>query len=111
MGGFLAYQQMLDAVNPLIDGMNLAAKEGPVVNQLNEVLVLSRTTGAFQEMCRASPHFTDRSGGDGRGPLPGPGVVSRRTAPQSKIARRIVTNVRIRSGARIDRSNDRLYTL
>jgi trehalose 6-phosphate synthase len=34
-------------VNPIIDGMNLVAKEGLVVNQRNGVLVLSRTAGAF----------------------------------------------------------------
>jgi trehalose 6-phosphate synthase len=37
-------------VNPLIDGMNLVAKEGPIVNQRNGVLVLSRTSGAFQQL-------------------------------------------------------------
>jgi trehalose 6-phosphate synthase len=41
-------------VNPLIDGMNLVAKEGPVVNQRNGVLVLSRTAGAFQQLGRAA---------------------------------------------------------
>jgi trehalose 6-phosphate synthase len=37
-------------VNPIIDGMNLVAKEGPVVNQCNGILVLSRTAGAFQQL-------------------------------------------------------------
>src|SRR5436305_4750977 len=41
-------------VNPIIDGMNLAAKEGPVVNQCKGVLVLSRTAGAFQQLGKAS---------------------------------------------------------
>jgi len=41
-------------VNPIIDGMNLVAKEGPVVNQRNGVLVLSRTAGAFQQLGKAS---------------------------------------------------------
>src|SRR5438132_3552727 len=41
-------------VNPIIDGMNLVAKEGPVVNQRNGVLVLSRTAGAFQQLANAS---------------------------------------------------------
>jgi trehalose 6-phosphate synthase len=35
-------------VNPILDGMNLVAKEGPIVNQKKGVLVLSRTAGAYQ---------------------------------------------------------------
>ena len=51
----LAAMQFYDVllVNPIIDGMNLVAKEGPVVNQRNGVLVLSRTAGAFQQMGKA----------------------------------------------------------
>jgi trehalose 6-phosphate synthase len=41
-------------VNPIIDGMNLVAKEGPVVNRQNGVLVLSRTAGAFQQLGKAA---------------------------------------------------------
>ena len=41
-------------VNPIIDGMNLVAKEGPVVNERNGVLVLSRTAGAFQQLGKAA---------------------------------------------------------
>lgn len=37
-------------VNPLIDGMNLVAKEGPIVNKNDGVLLLSRTSGAFQQL-------------------------------------------------------------
>jgi trehalose 6-phosphate synthase len=52
----LAAMQFYDVllVNPLIDGMNLVAKEGPGVNQNNGVLVLSRTAGAFQQLGRAA---------------------------------------------------------
>ena len=39
-------------VNPIMDGMNLVAKEGPIVNQRNGILVLSRTAGAFQELAK-----------------------------------------------------------
>jgi trehalose 6-phosphate synthase len=48
--------QFYDAllVNPVIDGMNLVAKEGPVVNKNNGVLVLSRSSGAFQQLAEAS---------------------------------------------------------
>ena len=41
-------------VNPIIDGMNLVAKEGPIVNKNNGVLVLSRTAGAFQQLEKAA---------------------------------------------------------
>ena len=52
----LAAMQYYDVllVNPIIDGMNLVAKEGPVVNQKNGVLVLSRTVGAFQQLAKGS---------------------------------------------------------
>lgn len=40
-------------VNPLLDGMNLVAKEGPLVNGTKGVLVLSRNAGAFDEL---GPH-------------------------------------------------------
>jgi trehalose 6-phosphate synthase len=52
----LAAMQFYDVllVNPIIDGMNLVAKEGPIVNLRNGVLVLSRTAGAFQQMGKAS---------------------------------------------------------
>jgi len=48
----LQYYDVL-LVNPIIDGMNLVAKEGLVVNQRNGVLVLSRTAGAFQQLAKA----------------------------------------------------------
>ncbi|HLI90548.1 MAG TPA: trehalose-6-phosphate synthase [Ktedonobacteraceae bacterium] len=52
----LAAMQFYDVllVNPIIDGMNLVAKEGPVVNQRDGVLVLSRTAGAFQQLAKGS---------------------------------------------------------
>lgn len=51
----LAAMQYYDVllVNPIIDGMNLVAKEGPAVNQRQGVLVLSRTVGAFQQLGKA----------------------------------------------------------
>jgi trehalose 6-phosphate synthase len=39
-------------VNPLFDGMNLVAKEGPAVNRRDGVLILSRNAGAFAELGR-----------------------------------------------------------
>ncbi len=37
-------------VNPLVDGMNLVAKEGVLVNQRDGVLVLSESAGAYEEL-------------------------------------------------------------
>ena len=37
-------------VNPLVDGMNLVAKEAVVVSQRDAVLILSETAGAFDQM-------------------------------------------------------------
>jgi trehalose 6-phosphate synthase len=41
-------------VNPIIDGMNLVAKEGAAVNETDGVLVLSRTAGAFHQLAKGS---------------------------------------------------------
>jgi trehalose 6-phosphate synthase len=40
-------------VNPVMDGMNLVIKEGPVANTRNGALVLSRTAGAYQQLAGA----------------------------------------------------------
>ena len=40
-------------VNPMRDGLNLVAKEGPLVNDNDGVLALSREAGAFEELRRA----------------------------------------------------------
>lgn len=37
-------------VNAIVDGMNLVAKEGPIVNQRNGVLILSERAGARQQL-------------------------------------------------------------
>jgi trehalose 6-phosphate synthase len=48
----LAAMSMYDVllVNPLADGMNLVAKEGPMLNDHGGVLVLSREAGAYAEL-------------------------------------------------------------
>ena len=48
----VAAMQLYDVllVNSLADGMNLVAKEGPVVNRCNGVLILSERTGARQQL-------------------------------------------------------------
>ena len=48
VAGLQIYNVLL--VNSITDGMNLVAKEGPIVNQRNGVLVLSERTGAFQQL-------------------------------------------------------------
>jgi trehalose 6-phosphate synthase len=46
-----AYKQFdVLQVNSVFDGCNLVAKEGPVVNERNGVVVLSENTGAFEEL-------------------------------------------------------------
>jgi trehalose 6-phosphate synthase len=48
----LAAYAIYDAlmVNPVFDGMNLVAKEGPLLNRRHGVLILSRTAGASAEL-------------------------------------------------------------
>lgn len=41
-------------VNPIADGMNLVAKEGPAVNDIDGVLILSRNAGAWYELGHAA---------------------------------------------------------
>lgn len=41
-------------VNPIVDGMNLVAKEGPVVNERDGVLILSEGAGASEELGEAA---------------------------------------------------------
>ncbi len=41
-------------VNPVRDGLNLVAKEGPLLNTRDGVLALSREAGAFDELGRAA---------------------------------------------------------
>ncbi|MGI8407946.1 MAG: alpha,alpha-trehalose-phosphate synthase (UDP-forming) [Actinomycetota bacterium] len=48
LGAYRVYDVLL--VNPLMDGMNLVSKEGPVVNERDGILVLSKGAGSYQEM-------------------------------------------------------------
>jgi trehalose 6-phosphate synthase len=48
VAGLVRYDVLL--VNPVKDGMNLVAKEGPLVNQRDGVVCLSREAGAFDEL-------------------------------------------------------------
>lgn len=52
MAALCEYDVLL--VNPLRDGMNLVAKEGPLVNEKDGVLVLSREAGAWEELRSAA---------------------------------------------------------
>jgi trehalose 6-phosphate synthase len=48
----VAAMQLYDVllVNAIVDGMNLVAKEGPIVNRRNGVLILSERAGARQQL-------------------------------------------------------------
>jgi len=48
LAGMRLYDVLL--VNPIIDGMNLVAKEGPTVNASDGVLVLSECAGAHEQL-------------------------------------------------------------
>jgi len=48
VAGLQIYDVLL--VNSIADGMNLVAKEGPVVNRRDGVLILSERTGAYQQL-------------------------------------------------------------
>ena len=48
LAGMRLYDVLL--VNPVIDGMNLVAKEGPTVNDRDGVLILSETAGAYDQL-------------------------------------------------------------
>lgn len=48
IAAYLEYDVLL--VNPVMDGLNLVAKEAPLVNRRDGVLVLSREAGAFEEL-------------------------------------------------------------
>jgi trehalose 6-phosphate synthase len=48
IAGMKLYDVLL--VNTIIEGMNLVAKEGPVVNSNNGVLVLSHSSGVYQQL-------------------------------------------------------------
>ncbi len=80
-------------VNPVRDGLNLVAKEGPLINTRNGVLALSREAGAFDELASGvargqSVRCLRHRRGDGRGPghgtrAPGPpGGTAPRTGPR-----------------------------
>jgi trehalose 6-phosphate synthase len=52
----LAAYELYDVlvVNPVFDGMNLVAREGPVLNRNQGLLVLSRNAGAWSDLGPAS---------------------------------------------------------
>ena len=52
VAGFLRYDVLL--VNPIKDGLNLVAKEGPLVNTRDGVLCLSPEAGAYEELSEAA---------------------------------------------------------
>ena len=81
-GSVAAYRQYdVLLVNPVLDGLNLVAKEAPLVNDRAGVLVLSRSAGAFDELGEwaigIDPGDVE---GDSRRPRAGAGAAARRTA-------------------------------
>ncbi len=48
LGALMVYDVLM--VNPIMDGMNLVAKEGPAINEKAGALVLSRRAGSFEEL-------------------------------------------------------------
>ena len=96
MGRAIAGYRVFDVllVNPIYDGMNLVAKEGPLVNQRDGVLVLSENAGSHEELgewaITVNPFDIDETaeapvprGDDGRGAEEGsPDKDSRRGADQ-----------------------------
>ena len=52
LAGMSLYDVLL--VNPLADGMNLVSKEGPIVNEHDGVLVLSRGAGSHGELAEGA---------------------------------------------------------
>ena len=52
LAGMRLYDVLL--VNPVIDGMNLVAKEGPTINTCDGVLVLSEAAGACEQLGESS---------------------------------------------------------
>ncbi len=54
IAGLMRYDALL--VNPIKDGLNLVAKEGPLVNRREGVVCLSREAGAFDELGPAVLH-------------------------------------------------------
>src|SRR5215210_2465765 len=50
VAGYKRYDVLL--VNAIVDGMNLIAKEAPLVNERDGVVILSETAGAHEELGR-----------------------------------------------------------
>ena len=66
-------------VNPIFDGMNLIAKEAPLVNERDGVMILSENAGAHEELGSLRDHDQPvRRRGAGRGAAPGAGDAGRR---------------------------------
>jgi trehalose 6-phosphate synthase len=58
LGAYRVYDVLL--VNPIMDGMNLVAKEGVCLNENDGVLVLSRGAGAFEELGEQAVGIADQ---------------------------------------------------
>ena len=52
IAGMKLYDVLL--VNTIMEGMNLVAKEGPVVNNKDGVVILSETSGAYRQLAEGA---------------------------------------------------------
>ena len=90
IAGYRMFDVLL--VNPIYDGMNLVAKEGPLVNERDGVLVLSENAGSHEELgewaITVNPFDIDETAealylglDDGRGAEEGPAGQDSRRGP------------------------------
>ena len=88
-------------VNPVRDGLNLVAKEGPLLNTADGVLVLSRQAGAWEELALGGRGALGRQplrrGRHGRGAARRPAPWSPPSGPSGRP--RCATAVRGRTAA------------
>ena len=110
VAAFLEYDVLL--VNPVMDGLNLVAKEAPLVNERDGVVVLSRQAGAYEELGElGARRRSARRRGAGRGaPHRARARARRAGAPGAAIRERVRTHDldawADREGARATRLRD-----
>jgi trehalose 6-phosphate synthase len=93
VAGYLRYDALL--VNPIKDGLNLVAKEGPLVNRRDGVVCLSTEAGAYDELQSAvlavHPYDLDQTAGAFPTALTMPGEAKREQASQLRELAAAVT--------------------
>ena len=84
VAGFTRYDVLI--VNSLKDGLNLVAKEGPLVNQRDGVLCLSPEAGAYAELARSRARGAPVRRRADRQRAPPRAVDARRRTPRARHA-------------------------